>query len=314
VIPSAITKFPLVGPSLTKTSLLTTNHVSLEVEINMPLDCKTELAGCLVDRTALEIFRNNFERPDLVSLATDVKLSGGEDLHRQLLRYSANPTGYEGDEAKKRGEVIRDRLVEIVQRSMYKCPPINFDLDIVYLTDASSPWTLGKFWSKQWAHKAQRVALLIADRTSGAEWHPDTLIQALDEPGLQRRVVDCAAEEVYLVVLPEKMTEDRFGAIDRDDYGFIPYDANMWADMETWWNMRIARQYGSTEMVLKKRFPTLMATTKIKWVIDVDNRQGYDKSTASEKYPRFLRQTRKGRPLTRTLRWVAPSAVARVII
>lgn len=298
VVPTVVTNLPFVRPAFTETPVLTLNHVWLEAGTNRPLDRKAELAGFLVDSAALDLFRKHFELADLKCLRSSVPLSDHEDLRGQIARFNSNntvlPRGHEAmQESIKMTmamEELAEKVLESVNKSVYRCPPVNFDLDLVYLTNARTPNILGRFWSKPWTHKVQRIALLIADRTAGAEWSEDTLHDVLKQ--YERggpRVADFAVKEIYLVILPDSMPKNRFGKLVRDDYGFIPYDANTWAHMGSWWNLRMSRQYGSIDSAFKSRCPDLMATTKIKWVIDIDNREGYEKERTSERYSRFLR-------------------------
>ncbi|KAI0457366.1 hypothetical protein F5B21DRAFT_92680 [Xylaria acuta] len=162
---------------------------------------------------------------------------------------------------------------------------INWKNDLLYLTDGADVncEMLRRACNGPIASKLQRVAILIHDSCKYEGW------RRFYGPSVDFPKPSTTPTEVTLVVRLSDLNSTGHATVERDEFGFAPYDSVIQGQKTDSWewmqNMKlIERRFVYVTQVLREAFPDL-EDHKIKWVVDID----YTHHKAETQYSRNIR-------------------------
>ncbi|KAI1308269.1 hypothetical protein F5Y03DRAFT_96075 [Xylaria venustula] len=103
--------------------------------------------------------------------------------------------------------------------------------DLVYITDPRHPEVFLRLWDSRWCEKVQRLALVVCDCRTGAEWLGFDLPSKVQQlwPGAPGLFRETKLKEILLVVRPRQIPKDHAYSdlqellLLRDRFGFVNY-------------------------------------------------------------------------------------------
>ncbi|KAI1114501.1 hypothetical protein F5Y14DRAFT_171241 [Nemania sp. NC0429] len=162
---------------------------------------------------------------------------------------------------------------------------INWEKDLLYLTDGTDVncEMLRRACNGPIASKLRRVAILIHDSCKYEGW------RRFYGPSVDFPSPSAKLTEVILAVRLSDLEPSSYSAIERDEFGFVPYDSVVQGQKKDTWeriqNMKlIERRFIYVVQVLREAFPDL-EEHKIKWAVDID----YIHHKAEVQYSRSFR-------------------------
>ncbi|KAI0975433.1 hypothetical protein F4678DRAFT_420253 [Xylaria arbuscula] len=162
---------------------------------------------------------------------------------------------------------------------------INWESDMLYLADGSDVncEVLRRVCNGPLASKLRRMAILIHDSYKYEGWRP-FLGPSVDFPK-----PSAILAEVVLAVRLNDLDPSAHITVERDAFGFVPYDSVIQGKQEGSWewtqNMKlIERRFVYVAQLLREAFPDLQ-DHQIKWAVDID----YTHRRAETRYSRTLR-------------------------
>ncbi|KAI1163175.1 hypothetical protein F5B18DRAFT_328462 [Nemania serpens] len=266
-------------------------YADLTTRTNHNVPARHRFAAAAINREALDVFQKTFDFVHLNFMALPSKevrklfheklrsLIGPEDL--------TQPLNIPKDVLRSRPDVA-----EFV-RNPGGSPPdtvipgahINWEKDLLYLTDGTDVncEMLRRACNGPIASKLRRVAILIHDSCKYEGW------RRFYGPSVDFPSPSAKLSEVILAVRLSDLKPSSRTTIERDKFGFVPYDSVIQGqEKDTWeWtqNMKlIERRFVYVAQVLREAFPDL-EDHKIKWAVDID----YVHHKAETQYSRSLR-------------------------
>ncbi|KAI1131828.1 hypothetical protein F5Y10DRAFT_35717 [Nemania abortiva] len=268
-------------------------YADLTARTNHDVAASRRFAAAAINHEALEVFLKTFDfvHMDFMSLPSKhvktlfdeklLNLAGPEDqdpaqplsISRDVLRSRSDLAEF----VRNPGGKPRDMVLPGAH--------INWENDLLYLTDSGDVncEMLRRACNGPIASKLKRVAMLIHD---GCKYEG---FRRFYGPSVDFPKPSADLSEIILVVRLSNLEASRHTAMERDDFGFVPYDAIIQGEKGGSWewmqNMKlIERRFVYVAQVLREAFPGL-EDHKIKWAVDID----YIHRKAETQYSRTLR-------------------------
>ncbi|GAW11444.1 hypothetical protein ANO14919_007900 [Xylariales sp. No.14919] len=266
-------------------------YADLTAQTNRNIPASLRFAAATINLEALEIFRKHFDlaHMDFMGLPSkhvrdlfDEKLRGLTDprdpeqplsIPRDLLQSTPGLAEF----VRNPGDKPRDLVMPGVH--------INWENDLLYLADGADVncETLRRVCNGPIAGKLRRVAILIHDSCKYEGW------RRFNGPSVDFPKPSANLTEVVLAVRLSDIDPSARAVAERDEFGFVPYDAVIRGKQEGNWewmqNMKlIERRFMYVAQLLHEAFPDL-EDHKIKWAVDID----YTHQRAETQYSRTLR-------------------------
>ncbi|GAP85444.1 hypothetical protein SAMD00023353_1000620 [Rosellinia necatrix] len=281
------------GPSRSQQALDKTPvaYTDLTAGTNQEMSASRRYAAAAINHEALEIFRKTFDlaHMDFMSLPS----KHVRDLFDDKLRDIITP-----EEPDQRPSIPKHLLqsspglAEFVRNPSGKPRDmvmpgihINWERDLLYLTDGVDVncEMLRRACNGPIANKLRRVAILIHDSYKYEGWRP------FYGPSVGFPKPSAQLAEVVLVVRLDDLESPAHDTVNRDEFGFAPYDLIIQGQKKDSWewtqNMKlIERRFVYAAQVLREAFPDL-EDHKIKWAVDID----YVHHKAETQYSRKFR-------------------------
>ncbi|KAI0402844.1 hypothetical protein F4802DRAFT_335062 [Xylaria palmicola] len=248
-------------------------YADLTARTNSNMPASRRFAAAAINHEALEVFQKAFDFVDVNFMSLPSKhvrdlfagaaSTGDPDHRRSTPPNHRRPSPGLAASVQNPGGKPRDTTVPGIH--------INWERDLLYLADGADVncETLRRACHGPLAGRLRRVAILIHDGCGYAGWRPFYGPSA-DFP----RPAAAKPAEVVLVVRLGDPDPSSCAAVERDEFGFAPYDAVVRGQKEGTWewmqNMKlIERRFVYVAQVLREAFPDL-ADQEIKWAVDVD--------------------------------------------
>ncbi|KAI0108910.1 hypothetical protein GGR51DRAFT_558700 [Nemania sp. FL0031] len=282
------------GPSKSQRGLEETPvaYADLTARTNHHVPASRRFAAAAINHEALEIFLKTFDlvHMDFMSLPSkQVKT-----LFDERLRDLTNPEQDPVQPLALTRDTLRSRpdLADFVRNpsgkpreAVLRGVHINWRNDLLYLTDSGDVncEMLRRACNGPIASKLRRVAMLIHD---GCKYEG---FRRFYGPSVDFPKPTANLDEIILVVRLENLELSRHAMVERDHFGFVPYDSIIQGEKSGSWewmqNMKLVeRRFVYAAQVLREAFPGL-EDHKIKWAVDID----YIHRKAETQYSRNLR-------------------------
>ncbi|KAJ3577655.1 hypothetical protein NPX13_g2914 [Xylaria arbuscula] len=265
-------------------------YADLTAQTNHDAPASLRFAAARISCEALEVFRNKFDRVHLNFMGLPSKHV--KDLYEQ--KFGGLTTLEDQEQAPRIPKNILQTpgLAEFLRnpggkpdKTLMPAAHVNWESDLLYLADGADVncETLRRVCNGPVASKLRRVAILIHDS------HKYEGFRQFTGPSVDFPKPSANLEEVVLAVRLSDLDPLANAKIERDDFGFIPYDSvvhdkrgGSWQWMQ---NMKlIERRFTYMTQLLREAFPDL-EDSKIKWAVDID----YTHQKAETKYTRTIR-------------------------
>ncbi|KAJ8128077.1 hypothetical protein O1611_g5561 [Lasiodiplodia mahajangana] len=270
-------------------------YADLTARTNHNVPASRRFAAAAINHEAFEVFLKTFDfvHMDFMSMPS----KHVKTLFDERLRGLVDPEGQDPAQPLRISrDILRSRpdLAELVRNPggkprdrVLSGAHINWENDLLYLTDSGDVncEMLRRACNGPIASKLRRVAMLIHD---GCKYEG---FRRFYGPSVDFPKPSANLDEIVLVVRLSNFDPSKHATIDRDDFGFVPYDSIMQGEKGGSWewmqNMKlIERRFVYVAQVLREAFPGL-EDHKIKWAVDID----YIHRKAETQYSRNLRWT-----------------------
>ncbi|KAI1297090.1 hypothetical protein F5Y03DRAFT_284378 [Xylaria venustula] len=265
-------------------------YADLTAETNRNVPSSLRFAAAAINCEALEVFRRKFDlvHMNFMGLPSKHMKESFDHKFRDLV------DAQHGQHLNIPHGILQSKpdLVEFVRNPGRKARDmiipgihINWESDMIYLTDGSDVncEALRRVCNGPVANKLRRMAILIHDSYKYEGWRP-FLGPSVDFPKPSANLT-----EVVLAVRLNDLDPSTHTTVERDAFGFVPYDSVIQGKQEGSWewtqNMKlIERRFVYVAQLLREAFPDLK-DHQIKWAVDID----YTHRRAETKYSRTLR-------------------------
>ncbi|KAI3340024.1 hypothetical protein F4824DRAFT_453884 [Ustulina deusta] len=239
-------------------------YADLTARTNRNVPASLRFAAAAMNREALEVFRDKFDLVHMNFMALPSKHV--KDLFNDKLRGLVDPENPDQPRSLPKNilqstpglaEFVRNpggKRRDMVMPGVH----INWENDLLYLTDGADVncETLRRVCNGPIASKLRRVAILIHDSCRYEGW------RHFYGPSVDFPKPSANLAEVVLVVRPSDLDPSAHAMVERDGFGFVPYDSVMQGQQEGSWewtqNMKlIERRFVYVTQLLREAFPDL---------------------------------------------------------